>query len=81
MFECIRQFFGLGQTEMPPALPPHDLDVPNAPWVTTKSRLTPDQFEKLRVALAAPLPNTTHKPPRKRVGKARRAGKSKRRAA
>ena len=83
MFEGLKRFFRLGSTGVRAReLPPVDLDLPNESLiVTSSSRLTPQQFEKFKAAFMAPLPNTTHKPPRKRTGKAKRAGKSKRRAA
>ena len=92
MFERVRQFFGLGQTEMPPALPPVDLDLPRSSFVFNPGPLSQREYAALKRRMARavadinrkavpPLPNTTHKPPRKRTGKAKRAGKSKRRAA
>ena len=81
MFERIRQFFGLGQVEIPPALPPVDLDLPRSSFVFSPGVLSEREFEELKHRVdwavadinckaAPPLPNTSHKPPRKRAGKA-----------
>ena len=92
MFERIRHLFGLGQTEMPPPLPPVDLDLTRWSFVFNSSALSEREYKALKHRLdravadinrkdTPPLPNTSHKPPRKQAGKAKRAGKSKRRAA